>query len=92
MELIYKLVEKFLMEEKTNTILLFILCLIVNIVQTNGISMITANIITHIKSGSTEVYKYIYLFIGVSILFLGFFYLYIPYKKNNNSIAYYIRF
>jgi len=76
MELIYKLVEKFLMEEKTNTILLFILCLIVNIVQTNGISMITANIITHIKSGSTEVYKYIYLFIGVSILFLGFFYLY----------------
>ena len=62
MELIYKLVEKFLSEEKTNTILLFVLCIIVNVLQTNGISMITASIITHIKSGgNTGVYKYIYI-------------------------------
>ena len=77
MELIYKLVEKFLSEEKTNTILLFVLCIIVNVLQTNGISMITASIITHIKSGgNTGVYKYIYMFIFISMVFLLFYHLY----------------
>ena len=77
MELIYKLLEKFLLEEKTNTILLFILCIIVNVLQTNGISMVTASIITHIKAGGGEgVYKYIYMFIFISLVFLLFYYLY----------------
>ena len=77
MELIYKLIEKFLLEEKTNTILLFILCIIVNVLQTNGISMVTASIITHIKAGGGEgVYKYIYMFIFISLVFLLFYYLY----------------
>jgi ABC-type branched-subunit amino acid transport system ATPase component len=77
MELIYKLLEKFLLEEKTNTVLLFILCIIVNVLQTNGISMVTANIITHIKAGDgASVYKYIYLFIFISLVFLLFYYLY----------------
>jgi ABC-type bacteriocin/lantibiotic exporter with double-glycine peptidase domain len=77
MELIYKLLEKFLLEEKTNTVLLFVLCIIVNVLQTNGISMVTANIITHIKAGDgASVYKYIYLFIFISLVFLLFYYLY----------------
>jgi len=77
MELIYKLIDKFLSEEKTNTILLFVLCIIVNVLQTNGISMVTASIITHIKSGgNTDVYKYIYMFIFISLVFLLFYHLY----------------
>lgn len=77
MELIYKLLEKFLLEEKTNTVLLFILCIIVNVLQTNGISMVMASIITHIKAGGGEgVYKYIYMFIFISLVFLLFYYLY----------------
>jgi phosphotransferase system glucose/maltose/N-acetylglucosamine-specific IIC component len=74
MELIFKLIEKFLLEEKTNTILLFILCIIVNVLQTNGISMVTASIITHIKAGEgASVYKYIYIFIFISLVFLFYF-------------------
>jgi len=77
MDLIYKLIEKFLSEEKTNTIILFILCLIVNIIQTNGISMVTASIITHIKSGGKgSVYNYIHIFVALSLAFLLFYYLY----------------
>lgn len=72
-----KLIEKFLSQEKINTILLFVLCVIVNVIQTNGISMITANIITHIKGGSkSTVYNYIHMFVGISMLFLFFYYLY----------------
>ena len=60
-----------------NTIYLFVLCIIVNIIQTNGISMITANIITHMKGGSkTVAYNYIHMFVGVSLLFILFYYLY----------------
>jgi ABC-type bacteriocin/lantibiotic exporter with double-glycine peptidase domain len=77
MELIYLLIEKFMKEEYVNTILLFVLCIIINIIQTNGISMVTANIITHMKGGSkTIVYNYIYWFIGLSFAFLLFYYLY----------------
>ncbi len=77
MELIVKLIEKFLSQEKTNTILLFFLCIIVNVIQTNGISMITANIITHMKGGAkSTVYNYIHMFVGISMLFLFFYYLY----------------
>ena len=77
MELIYLLIEKFMKEEYVNTILLFVLCIIINIIQTNGISMVTANIITHMKGGSKSiVYNYIYWFIGLSFAFLLFYYLY----------------
>ena len=77
MEIILKLVEKFLSEEKTNTIILFILCIIVNVIQTNGISMVSANIITHIKSGGKgSVFNFIHLFVVLSLTFLLFYYLY----------------
>jgi len=77
MEFLFKLIEIFLEEEKFNTILLFVLCIIVNLIQTNAISTITANIITHIKGGGkSEVYNYIHLFVGVSMLYLVFYHLY----------------
>jgi ABC-type multidrug transport system fused ATPase/permease subunit len=77
MEFLIRLIELFLEEEKTNTILLFVLCVIVNLIQTNAISSITANIITHIKGGGkNSVYGYIHLFVGVSILYLVFYHLY----------------
>jgi ATP-binding cassette, subfamily B, bacterial len=77
MEFLIKLIEIFLEEEKFNTVMLFVLCIIVNVIQTNAISTITANIITHIKGGGKDsVYKYIHLFVGVSILYLVFYHLY----------------
>lgn len=77
MEFLIRLIELFLEEEKSNTILLFVLCIIVNLIQTNAISSITANIITHIKGGGKDsVYNYIHLFVGVSMLYLIFYHLY----------------
>ena len=77
MQFLFNLIEIFLEEEKFNTGLLFVLCIIVNLIQTNAISTITANIITHIKGGGkTEVYNYIHLFVGVSMLYLVFYHLY----------------
>ena len=77
MDFLIRLIELFLEEEKSNTILLFVLCIIVNLIQTNAISSITANIITHIKGGGKDsVYNYIHLFVGVSMLYLIFYHLY----------------
>ena len=77
MELIYTLIQKFLSEEKVNSILLFVLCIIVNVIQTNGISMATASIITHIKAGGGQsIYNYIHVFVLLSLVFLLFYYFY----------------
>ena len=51
MELIYKLLTKYYDEEKTNIIILIIVSMLLNTIQTNGVSHFNAQIITFIQEG-----------------------------------------
>lgn len=71
MNLVYELFSKFIGKEITTTAWLIIFSFIINIIQTGGISFITANIINFIKDGKQEnAWKYFYYFVGFSIVFL----------------------
>jgi len=77
MNIVHYLIEKFFQEEKWNTIIIILLSLVITLFQTNGISLVTAKIIGGIQSGdmssTLKNYKY---FIGLSVIFLGVYYLY----------------
>jgi ABC-type bacteriocin/lantibiotic exporter with double-glycine peptidase domain len=83
MDIISYLVSEFFKEEKTNTIILCVLSLVITLIQTNGISYITANIIQSIEKNSKELtmtfFKY---FIFISILFFVIYYVYKRYQNN----------
>ena len=49
MNIVYKLLLKFLEKEKFYSIILFILTILLTLFQVNGISFITANIITFMQ-------------------------------------------
>ena len=71
------LLENFLTEEKTSVIFLFILSLLNSLVQSATISFISASIIESIEKNNIETTtRYLYQFIGISLLFLIFYYLY----------------
>jgi len=77
MNILSTLVENFLNEEKTSIIFLFILSLLNSLVQGTVISFISANIIQSIeKKDIQSTNQFLYKFIGISILFLLFYYLY----------------
>ena len=77
MNILSTLVENFFNEEKTSIILLFILSLFNSLVQGTVISFISANIIQSIeKKDIQNTNQFLYKFIGISILFLLFYYLY----------------
>lgn len=77
MNILSTLVENFLNEEKTSIIFLFILSLLNSLVQGTVISFISANIIQSIeKKDIQNTNQFLYKFIGISILFLLFYYLY----------------
>jgi ABC-type multidrug transport system fused ATPase/permease subunit len=77
MELIYFLLSEFYKEEKINIILIILTSFIISILQTNGISYITANIINYVKSKSMKnVIVYYQYFVYVSILFIVLYGLY----------------
>ena len=70
MNIVEYLFTQFVKEEKTTIIILIILSLIVNSVQINLVSFITANIIESVNAHKyTDVNKYFTYFIGLSILF-----------------------
>jgi len=75
------LLTHYFIEEKHNTILLIVLSLCVSIIQANGISKVNASLIDAVEHGDPATaflnFKY---FIGVSILFLMFFYGYKTYQ------------
>lgn len=83
MDIISYLVSEFFKEEKTTTIILCVLSLVITLIQTNGISYITANIIQSIEKNSKELtmtfFKY---FIFISILFFVIYYVYKRYQNN----------
>ena len=71
MNLVYELFSKFIGKEITTTAWLIIFSFIINIIQTGGISFITANIINFIKDGKqANAWKYFYYFVGFSVVFL----------------------
>jgi len=77
MNIMNYMIELFFKEEAFNTVSMIVTSFVINILQTNGISMITANIIDSltkgIQAGTTTYYCY---FILISVLFLAFYYLY----------------
>lgn len=77
MNILSTLLENFLNEEKISIIFLFILSLLNSLVQSTLISFISANIIESIeKKNIQSTTQFLYQFIGISILFLVFYYFY----------------
>ena len=77
MNIIYKLLWKFLEKEKFYSILLFFLTVIMTLFQVNGISYITANIITFMqKKEFNLVNNYFIYFVIASFIFIVIFYIY----------------
>jgi ABC-type bacteriocin/lantibiotic exporter with double-glycine peptidase domain len=84
MNIIYFLLLKFFNEEKTNTIFMIINSFLMNILQTNGISFITANIITSLQiKNKINTFHYFQWFILISIVFII---LYHSYKYFQNKL------
>ena len=84
MNIIYFLLLKFFNEEKTNTIMMVINSFLINVLQTNGISFITANIITSLQNTNKQnTYYFFQWFILVSIIFII---LYHSYKYFQNKL------
>jgi ABC-type multidrug transport system fused ATPase/permease subunit len=82
MNIINQLLYKFYKEEYFKTIILVIICIIVNVLQTNGISKVTAKIINAIKQTNTNNINYlIWWFIGLSVLYLIFNHLFKVYQN-----------
>jgi ABC-type multidrug transport system fused ATPase/permease subunit len=77
MNIIYNLLWKFLEKEKFYSILLFLLTILMTFFQANGISYITANIITFIqKKDFDEANNYFIYFVFASFIFIFVFYIY----------------
>lgn len=71
MNIVYQLLLKFFNEEKTNTLLMILTTFILNIIQTNGISHISASIINSINNkNKVEVSTYFKYFVFVCILII----------------------
>ena len=81
MNIIYYLFSKFLEEEKINVLLLILASFTINLLQTNGISFITANIINLMqKKDVGNAWYYFRFFVGISIIFIVFFNFYKHYQ------------
>jgi ABC-type bacteriocin/lantibiotic exporter with double-glycine peptidase domain len=81
MNIIYYLFSKFFIEEKINILLLILASFTINILQTNGISYITANIINFVqKKEEVKVWDFFKYFIAISILFIIIYNMYKHYQ------------
>jgi ABC-type uncharacterized transport system fused permease/ATPase subunit len=77
MNIVYKLLLKFLEKEKFYSIILFILTILLTLFQVNGISFITANIITFMqKKDFNLVNEYFNYFVIASFIMIVVFYIY----------------
>jgi ATP-binding cassette subfamily B protein len=82
MNIVYNLLQHFFYEEYVNTFLMIITSFIINIIQTNGISYITAKIIDFIhKNKKILVYDFFKYFVFVSIMYI-LIYNYYKYFQN----------
>ena len=77
MNVIYTLLLQFIQQEKAKSIGILLLSLLINLFQINGISYITANIITFMQDKNYNlVNTYFNYFILASIAFIIIYYLY----------------
>lgn len=77
MNIVYHIIKTFLQEEKWRTILLIIIAILVNLIQTRGLSSIIANIIESIHDANKKVtYIFFGYFIALSCVFLILNYFY----------------
>jgi ABC-type multidrug transport system fused ATPase/permease subunit len=77
MNIIYKLLWKFLEKEKFYSILLFLITIIMTLFQVNGISYITANIITFMQKKEFDIVNnYFIYFVIASFILIIIFYVY----------------
>lgn len=84
MNIVYYLLGEFFKEEQINIFILTIISFIINLLQTNSISYITANIIEEIGAkNQPKVLYFFYFFVGVSVLFI---FLYAVFKHYQNII------
>jgi ATP-binding cassette subfamily B protein len=84
MNIVYFLLNKFFQEEQINTLLMVITSFVINIVQTNGISYISATIIDSIqKNENKTVNNYFIYFIIASTIYI---FLYNFYKFFQNKL------
>ena len=82
MNIVYNLLQHFFYEEYVNTFLMIFTSFIINIIQTNGISYITAKIIDFIhKNKKIMVYDFFKYFVFVSITYI-LLYNYYKYFQN----------
>jgi ABC-type bacteriocin/lantibiotic exporter with double-glycine peptidase domain len=83
MNILSQLFDNFIEEEKSSICFLFILSLLNSIAQSTILSFISANIIQSIeKNNISSTYLFFYRFIGISILFLIFYFLYKTLQNN----------
>jgi ABC-type bacteriocin/lantibiotic exporter with double-glycine peptidase domain len=72
------IVTKFIEEEKWNTGILVAICFLLNIIQANVLSFVTASIVQSVENKEPKsVYFFYYIFIGVTLLALGLYLWYI---------------
>lgn len=77
MNIVYHIITSFLQEEKRRTILLILISIIINLIQTKGLSVIIANIIESIHDANKRTtYTFLGYFIALSSLFLILNYFY----------------
>jgi len=77
MSFVYSLIKKFFYQERWNTMFMILASLMASVVQSNGISYTTAQIISSMqKNDKAMAYQFVYYLIGLVILYLcivGFF-------------------
>ena len=84
MNIVFELLSKFFNEEQMNFIMMISISFIINILQTNGITFITANIINFIeKNNRTNVLLFFKFFVVISVMFII---LHIFYKYFQNKL------
>lgn len=82
MNIIYELLTRYFYQEYDSTAILIITGLIVNIIQTGGISHIIAKIIRSIEKKDKEnAYAFFSAFVLLSVLYIAFYYLYKIYQN-----------
>lgn len=82
MNIVVQLLYNFYKEEIFSTIVLVSICVLLNVVQTNGISSITANIINSLKDKNQANINYLFiLFVTLSLLYLVLHYFFKLYQN-----------
>ena len=75
MNIVQYLLSRFLSEERWNVGLMIFTSIVINILQTNGISFLTANIIQHLEEKQTQqALTFFRYFLFVSILYITLYY------------------